>query len=258
MREILFCKTLRNLRKTKHTDGMKKFFCVSTLLAAVWIGSAAGAGLCARAYEGERTVISEKTAVIDGKPVEVRLSGVGKTYITEIRLDVLQGGKPVCSIVPPNDFGFDPFIGFYEFSKDEPFLFYSAQSGGSGGYGFYNVYRLTGEKCRQVYDQAQDSAKNRFAGEFIDGCKMVLQNLNEKNSLAVDVGYMAPEFLKLIFPAGLPSRKAGDKHQRYFDCVSLFQFRHGGLSTEYLSLGDGRRGGQSPGIYFAEFRIYRR
>ena len=127
-------------------------------------------------------MISEKTAVIDGKPVEVRLSGVGKTYITEIRLDVLQGGKPVCSIVPPNDFGFDPFIGFYEFSKGEPFLFYSAQSGGSGGYGFYNVYRLTGEKCRQVYDQAQDSAKNRFAGEFIDGCKMVLQNLNEKTA----------------------------------------------------------------------------
>lgn len=201
MRGILFCKTLRNLRKTKHTDGMKKLFCVSALLAAVWIDSAAGAGLCARAYEVERTVISEKTAVIDGKPVEVRLSGVGKTYITEIRLDVLQGGKPVCSIVPPNDFGFDPFIGFYEFSKGEPFLFYSAQSGGSGGYGFYNVYRLTGEKCRQVYDQAQDSAKNRFAGEFIDGCKMVLQNLNEKNSLTVDVGYMAPEFLKLIFPA---------------------------------------------------------
>ena len=80
---------------------MKKLFCVSALLAAVWIGSAAGAGLCARAYEVERTVISEKTAVIDGKPVEVRLSGVGKTYITEIRLDVLQGGKPVCSIVPP-------------------------------------------------------------------------------------------------------------------------------------------------------------
>ena len=173
MREILFCKTLRNLRKTKHTDGMKKLFCGSTLLAAVGIGAVAGAGLCARAYEVERTVISEKTAVIDGKPVEVRLSGVGKTYITEIRLDVLQGGKPVCSIVPPNDFGFDPFIGFYEFSKGEPFLFYSAQSGGSGGYGFYNVYRL----------------------------KMVLQNLNEKNSLTVDVGYMAPEFLKLIFPA---------------------------------------------------------
>ena len=105
---------------------MKKLFCVSALLAAVWIGSAAGAGLCARAYEVERTVISEKTAVIDGKPVEVRLSGVGKTYITEIRLDVLQGGKPVCSIVPPNDFGFDPFIGFYESSKGKPFLFYSA------------------------------------------------------------------------------------------------------------------------------------
>lgn len=47
---------------------MKKLFCVSALLAAVWIGSAAGAGLCARAYEVERTVISEKTAVIDGKP----------------------------------------------------------------------------------------------------------------------------------------------------------------------------------------------
>ncbi|MFQ7077809.1 MAG: hypothetical protein ACLRSW_07660 [Christensenellaceae bacterium] len=43
-----------------------------------------------------------------------------------------------------------------------------------------------------------------------------------KNSLTVDVGYMAPEFLKLIFPCRLPSRKAGDKHQRYFDCVSYF------------------------------------
>lgn len=92
-------------------------------------------------------------------------------------------------------------LDFTSFQRASPFLFYSAQSGGSGGYGFYNVYRLTGEKCRQVYDQAQDSAKNRFAGEFIDGCKMVLQNLNEKNSLTVDVGYMASEFLKLIFPA---------------------------------------------------------
>lgn len=120
MRGILFCKTLRNLRKTKHTDGMKKLFCVSALLAAVWIGSAAGAGLCARAYEVERTVISEKTAVIDGKPVEVRLSGVGKTYITEIRLDVLQGGKPVCSIVPPMISASIRLLDFTSFQRASP------------------------------------------------------------------------------------------------------------------------------------------
>lgn len=125
LRGILFCKTRVIYGKMKHTDGMKKLFCVSALLAAVWIGSAAGAGLCARAYEVERTVISEKTAVIDGKPVEVRLSGVGKTYITEIRLDVLQGGKPVCSIVPPNDFGFDPVYWILRVFKGRalPFLF---------------------------------------------------------------------------------------------------------------------------------------
>ena len=147
----------------------------------------------------KRETISVLTAKIDGKTWTFRLSGTGGPFMKELRIEVSKGNKRVCVITPPKDYGFSPAIQIYNFSENEPFLFYSAQSGGSGGYGFYNVYRLKDDKCTLVYDEAYDSRANVFSARFAEGCKMCVRNEATKDELMVDVSYMPPEFREKIF-----------------------------------------------------------
>lgn len=184
---------------------MKKFLALFTTMVYLGVCPIAGSTAIARAEGKGRQVFSRQTAVVDGQVYEIRLSGVGTTYKKQIKIDVFEAdknpAKPVCSLTPTRDYGFDPSVNLYDFVAGEPFIFYSAQSGGSGGYGFYYVYRLKGGTCALVYDDETDSRENRFSGGFIDGCKMSLRNENQKSSLIVDVSYMAADFLNQIFTA---------------------------------------------------------
>lgn len=147
----------------------------------------------------KREIVSVLTAKIDGKTWTFRLSGTGGPFMKELRIEVSKGNKRVCVITPPKDYGFSPAIQIYNFSENEPFLFYSAQSGGSGGYGFYNVYRLKDDKCTLVYDEACDSRANVFSARFAEGYKMCVRNESTNGELMVDVSYMPPEFREKIF-----------------------------------------------------------
>ena len=75
----------------------------------------------------KRETISVLTAKIDGKTWTFRLSGTGGPFMKELRIEVSKGNKRVCVITPPKDYGFSPAIQIYNFSENEPFLFYSAQ-----------------------------------------------------------------------------------------------------------------------------------
>lgn len=146
---------------------MKKILALFTTMVYLVVCPIAGGAASAKAEEKGRQVFSRQTAVVDGQAYEIRLSGVGTTYKKQIKIDVFEAdknpAKPVCSLTPTRDYGFDPSVKLYDFVAGEPFIFYSAQSGGSGGYGFYYVYRLKGGTCALVYDDETDSRENRFS-----------------------------------------------------------------------------------------------
>lgn len=97
--------------------------------------------------------------------------------------------------------GYSPDVWYLNFTENEKFLFFSSQTGGSGGYGNYSVVRLKSDTYDTLYTNVSDSENNKFTAKFIKGGKIILKNLTSGGTLKVDVSYMDKEFYDQIFTA---------------------------------------------------------
>lgn len=146
-----------------------------------------------------QNVICVKPFMLGGKGALAVLTGKGEEYKENVVIYVCRGKNILYEITVAD--GYSPDIKFFLFNqpqKENPldkFLFYSSQTGGSGGYGNYAVYRLNEKNYDVLYDVSAD--KGDFSGEFISGGKMIIKT--EESSLAVDVSYMDKTFYDKIF-----------------------------------------------------------
>lgn len=167
-------------------------------LASVIIMTLSGAAL------NNQTVISETTGSLYDTAVEniIQLKGSeteSSPYITDISINIYANGALLHEIIPPVNQGYSPKINLFYFSGNYPQIFYSADSGGSGGYGYYYVYSVSERSYGKIFDAEEYSSEESYSGNFIDGCRMVIKNQNSPDSLTVDVSYMDESFKNSIF-----------------------------------------------------------
>ncbi len=124
-----------------------------------------------------REIISEFSAKLskDGKQQQVRLTGVHASqdtpYFEDIKIEV--NGT---SFSPKENGGYSPSLKAFDFLGDGyTQLYYSASTGGSGGFGIYYVYDLSSD-VTTLFDYSE--YENKFSGKYIDGLAQI--NLDNK------------------------------------------------------------------------------
>ena len=145
----------------------------TALIAAVCAAFAAvpptgGAPARAALRAAEREEICSVTSVFSegGEESTVRLyasGGEGSPYRTDIVV-CAEGGA---CFAPPEDSGYSPSLAAFDFlGKGYDQLFYSASTGGSGGFGYYYVFDLS-DGAEVLFDAA--ATDNPFSAAFADG-----------------------------------------------------------------------------------------
>ena len=125
------------------------------------------------------------------------LFGNGETFITEMKVKVSFNNYTSYEI-PLND-GYSPSIEMIDFGGDNELLFYSSQTGGSGGYGNYQIYLLKPSSYKLIYDDKENSQNTTFQAKFIPNGFMKLANNQTNIFLNIDVKFMDKIFYGQIF-----------------------------------------------------------
>lgn len=125
------------------------------------------------------------------------LYGNGENHITNITLNVEFENYQMYKIELQD--GYSPNIEVFDFGAEDKFLFYSSQTGGSGGYGNYSVYHLKTDSYQLLFDNNIYSKNNTFDANFKPNGFMNLKNNQTENTLLVYLGYMDKNFYDMIF-----------------------------------------------------------
>lgn len=119
-----------------------------------------------------RTIITEISTKLskDGEVQKVRLTGIPASedspYFEDIKIEY--DGK---SFSPKENGGYSPDINAFDFLGDGyNQIYYSASTGGSGGFGIYYVYDLS-KDIQTLFDY--NNIPNQFDGKYIDGLAQI-------------------------------------------------------------------------------------
>lgn len=119
-----------------------------------------------------RILITEICAKLtkDGDTQKVRLTGVpageNSPYFEDIRIEY--NGK---SFSPKENGGYSPSLNAFDFLGDGySQLYYSASTGGSGGFGIYYVFDLS-KDITTLFDYSE--YQNNFTGKYVDGLAQI-------------------------------------------------------------------------------------
>ncbi len=133
----------------------------------------------------------------DGHLGKAYLYGYGDNYITDLKLVVEFKGYEPYEIKLVD--GYSPNIETFDFGAEDKFLFFSSQTGGSGGYGNYLIYELKTKSYNLLYNDKLDSERNKFSAKFNPNGFMNIKDEQTTNSLDVYVGYMDKVYYDMIF-----------------------------------------------------------
>ena len=125
------------------------------------------------------------------------LFGNGETFITDMKVKVNFIHYTPYEIQLIN--GYSPSIEMIDFGGDNELLFCSSQTGGSGGYGNYQIYLLKPSSYKLIYDDKENSQNTTFQAKFIPNGFMKLANNQTNIFLNIDVKFMDKIFYGQIF-----------------------------------------------------------
>ncbi len=150
----------------------------------------------ARAEELDKPL--QVVAVADGEVKGVAsLFGNGENYITDIKVQVKFDSFAPYYIELED--GYSPAIYTFDFGGEDKLLFCSSQTGGSGGYGNYRVYRLNTDSYKLLYDDKIDSDGDAYCATFEQGGYVRIGNYLTQYTLDVSLGYMDRTYYDMIF-----------------------------------------------------------
>lgn len=145
--------------------------------------------------EGVKNVIDAKPFILDGKPCLAILSGEGDNFKQNVKIYLCRGKKILYEINAAD--GYLPVIEFYPFEQGERFLFFGSQTGGSGGYGNYFVYKLNNNGYDVLYSAEKDNAV--FGASFVSGGFLKITNEAANKSVNINVAYVGKELYSQLF-----------------------------------------------------------
>lgn len=176
---------------------MKKLFKLALMLITVCLLTI-GAPEIARAEGAQQAY--KTVAVTDGNNRgAATLYGSGDNYITDLKVRIEFKNHAPYEIALED--GYSPFIAALDFGAEDKLLFCSSQTGGSGGYGNYRIYRVKTDSYQLLYDDKTDSKAYTYRARFLIGGFMDIYDCTTENDLIVHVGYMDGSFYDRIFNA---------------------------------------------------------
>ncbi len=177
----------------------KRILLMSTIIALfstiMYCFSVADKNIAYAAGDGDAIQV---VAVRDGNAAGIAsLYGTGGIYVSDLRVAVHFENYDPYEIKLED--GYSPMIAAFDFGAEDKLLFCSSQTGGSGGYGNYRIYRLKTDSYQLLYDDKTDSKNARFDAEFESDGFMRIRNDKTQYALDVYVGYMEKSFYDMIF-----------------------------------------------------------
>lgn len=174
------------------------------LLSAICLLSAPFAVGTARA-EGGRTVLQcayGRVISADGLD-KVILSGVDtadSVYTKDIAVTV-RGKEKTLEISPAVNGGYNPHIQLVSFDGVKDQIFYGADSGGSGGFGFYYVYDVKNGGAVTLFDA--ENFPVPYEARYADFYRVEVKNTVTGARTYIDISQKGEEYLsELYYPDG--------------------------------------------------------
>ena len=132
---------------------------------------------------------------------EAVLSAVGESdiFYREIRIALFANGEEKGEIVPKTDSGYNPHIQLVSFDGETEQIFYGADSGGSGGFGFFYVYRTEGEEIREIF--SSETFEVPYEASYVDGYAVEVRNVRTGSTSRIDLSDRGAEYLSQIYRA---------------------------------------------------------
>ena len=178
----------------------RKFLCILSMffvcLPAVVPAFAASAGA-----EGERQVLQcERGAIFaDNACGTAVLSAVRESdvFYRDIRISLCEKGEKKAEIVPSADGGYNPHIELVSFDGETEQIFYGADSGGSGGYGYYFVYRASAGGAEELF--SSETFEIPYTARYINGFKAEVTNTRNGTVSLIDLSDRDADYLSQIY-----------------------------------------------------------
>ena len=92
------------------------------------------------------------------------LTGKGENFFTDLKVNICFENNNPYEIFLED--GYSPYIETFDFGAEDKLLFCSSQTGGSGGYGNYRVYRIQTDSYKLLYDDKLNSNNSEFTAVF--------------------------------------------------------------------------------------------
>lgn len=123
----------------------------------------------------------------------------GDIYYDDIRISLFGRGRKE-EIVPAADGGYSPHIQLVSFDGERDQIFYGADSGGSGGYGYYFAYSAGDTGVTEIFDSQTFVVP--YEAEYIDGYKVEVKNTETGAVTLIDISDRGEEYLSQIYRNG--------------------------------------------------------
>lgn len=190
--------------KTKYIIFMKKIgFILAALLAAV-CGSVTGV----QAKSTEKVVMSAYGYVVsDVRESEVSLYATYPDkgiYAEKTRIVVRDRAthELQLTITPAVSGGYTPSVLLLSFLDNGLMqIYYSADSGGSGGYGYYYIYGAADGEETVLFDFQAYSDRHVYTAEYADGYRVFVTDGKESGYL--DLSLRDPAYLDALYSGGV-------------------------------------------------------
>lgn len=156
------------------------------------------------ARELPKTLLSVSYGNVTGKGVQkVELFAEFENkglYATNVYVAVSDAktGAALTEIHPETNSGYSPAITLADFTGDGvKEIFLGMDSGGSGGFGYYYIYALSGDKTQTLFDYAEQ--KNEYVANYADGYKVNVTFLPTEDVFTIDISDRGAEYLGVLY-----------------------------------------------------------
>lgn len=121
-------------------------------------------------------------------------------YATQIALSVedAKTGNPLLRFSPEQDSGYSPAITLADFTGDGILeIFFGADSGGSGGFGFYYVFSVMSGSAQALFDFR--SYPENFSAAYANGYKVQVSGRNPERQYLIDISGRDADYLSALY-----------------------------------------------------------
>lgn len=203
----------------------KAIFCILSMFFVLIPGAFGPAAHAA----SERVVLQRETG--EFFPPErgvAELSAVrnGEIYFQDIRIRVVGAGEKT-EIRPAEDGGYDPFLQIVSFNGESDQIFYGADSGGSGGFGFYFAYDAQG---KELFSSQKFAVP--YTAAYADGFRVRVENTETGDTVYLDLSGRDESYLSQIYNADGTLIKPLSCDVSGANAVSPFYFSEGRYGLE--------------------------